>query len=226
MANNYFIYLHKNPTNGEIIYVGMGANESRPFNFNERNPIWKRYISKHGEPQVEIIHKNLSKKEACKLEMMYISQYGRKLNTSGTLCNISTGGEGGNKGIIWTDEQNKSRSKNRKGYKHSEETKTKMRNKKLGKPLSKEHKIKMSEARLGVKQPNISKALTGKKQSIEEIRKRYKPVQQIDKQGNIIQEYESLSSACKAIKRDIAGLSNALSGKQKTCGGFIWKYKN
>jgi hypothetical protein len=226
MANNYFIYLHKNPINGEIIYIGIGANKYRPFNFNERNPIWKRYVSKHGEPQVEIIHENLSKKEACKLEIKYINQYGRRLDNSGTLCNISIGGEGGNKGIIWTDEQNKSRAESRRGYKHSEETKNKMRNKKLGKPLSKEHRKKISESRLGVKQPNISKALTGKKQSIEEIKKRYKPVLQIDKQGNIIQEYESVTSACKAIKRDMAGLSNTLLGKQKTCGGYFWKYKN
>lgn len=51
--------------------------------------------------------------------------------------------------------------------------------------------------------------------------KNKKPVQQIDLQGNIIKEFESVSEAGR-----ITGVNNikaVLYGKQKTSGGYFWK---
>jgi hypothetical protein len=50
-----------------------------------------------------------------------------------------------------------------------------------------------------------------------------KPVLQFDKQGNLIAEYESYHDA-----KNKTGLSltEALRGKAKTAGGYIFKYKN
>jgi len=50
----------------------------------------------------------------------------------------------------------------------------------------------------------------------------YKKVIQYDLSGNIIKEYISAKEA-----KTITGLKiqNALTGRAKQCGGYIWKYK-
>ena len=49
-----------------------------------------------------------------------------------------------------------------------------------------------------------------------------KPVIQYDLQGNFIKEWSSLNEARKCIQGDIQA---CCSGKQKTAGGYIWKFK-
>lgn len=50
-----------------------------------------------------------------------------------------------------------------------------------------------------------------------------KPVAQIDvSTGVIIQEYESVKAATMAVGLSHAGISQVLSGKQKTAGGYFW----
>ena len=53
-----------------------------------------------------------------------------------------------------------------------------------------------------------------------------KAIVQIDKEGNIVQEFNSFSEICQAfnvLRAD--NVKNVLSGKQKTAYGFFWKYK-
>ena len=50
-----------------------------------------------------------------------------------------------------------------------------------------------------------------------------KSIIQYDLEGNFIREWEAITKAKQwLIKGDIDG---CLSGKQKTAGGYIWKYK-
>lgn len=51
------------------------------------------------------------------------------------------------------------------------------------------------------------------------------PVSQYTKDGIWITDYESLSDAAKGIGRKYTGISGCLSGRYKTCGGFMWAYK-
>lgn len=50
------------------------------------------------------------------------------------------------------------------------------------------------------------------------------PIIQLNKNGDIIQEYNSGSDAEKIT--NIKGIANALTGRAKTAGGYVWKYKN
>jgi hypothetical protein len=50
-----------------------------------------------------------------------------------------------------------------------------------------------------------------------------RPVIQYDKNGNIIREYSSPSESIKQTK--IKGILNNLSGRSKSSGGYVWKYK-
>lgn len=50
------------------------------------------------------------------------------------------------------------------------------------------------------------------------------PVIQYDLKGNKIKEYESIKEAKKKNKK-CSKISDCCSGKRKTAGGYIWKYK-
>lgn len=52
-----------------------------------------------------------------------------------------------------------------------------------------------------------------------------KPILQCDKLMNIIAEYESLSEASRQTNIGFRNISTVCSGKNKTAGGYIWKYK-
>lgn len=54
-----------------------------------------------------------------------------------------------------------------------------------------------------------------------------KVILQIDKEGNVVREFKSLSEICFAFKIPRAdNVWNVLKGKQKTAYGFSWKYKS
>lgn len=48
-----------------------------------------------------------------------------------------------------------------------------------------------------------------------------KPVAQYDKEGNLINTYNSMLAASRALNLDRGSISKACHGKLKTCGGFI-----
>jgi hypothetical protein len=229
MINIYFLYFHLNPTTKEVFYVGIGSNKYRPTNFTERNPIWKRYVKKHGEPIVEIVHSNLTKEEACLLEIEYIKQYGRKnVDPKGKLVNISEGGESGSKGYKLNPDQIKKRIELHTGRKRSQETKQKQREAKLGTKQSLETRIKRGDARRGKKYPNIAKARVGKKQPPSFFEKKNKPIIQLNKNGEYIAEFPSIKSAAQSLgfTHDPGGINCVLHGKQKTAYGFKWVFAN
>jgi hypothetical protein len=52
-----------------------------------------------------------------------------------------------------------------------------------------------------------------------------KPIIQYDKSMNIINEYESLSEASRQTNINLQNISTVCLGKNKSAGGYIWKYK-
>lgn len=52
-----------------------------------------------------------------------------------------------------------------------------------------------------------------------------KPIIQYDKEGNMIKEYRSIADADQTSGVKKSNIQHVLSGKNKTAGGFIWKYK-
>jgi len=55
---------------------------------------------------------------------------------------------------------------------------------------------------------------------------RKKIVIQYDKQGNMLNEYESAKHASRTLNLFHTGITNVCRGVKKTCGGFIFKYKD
>lgn len=157
----YYVYAYLRDSDKTPYYIGKGKDD-RAFS-KQHN------INLPDKSNIVFLETNLSEIGAFALERFYIRWYGRKINNSGILRNITEGGEGTS------------------GFNHSEKTKNKLRKpkteefknklrkpktdehkakltllnqmkakdnsylQKLRKPKSEEHKRKISEARKGIK---------------------------------------------------------------------------
>ena len=90
--NNKCVYRHRRLDTNEIFYVGIG-NDKRPYDFNKRNRWWKNIFNLTGI-NVEVLYDNLTWEDSCELEEFLISIYGRKDISTGTLVNLTNGGDG------------------------------------------------------------------------------------------------------------------------------------
>jgi hypothetical protein len=134
----YYVYAYLRD-NGTPYYIGKGQGDRA----------WQkhRYHNVPADDKILIIESNLTEEKAFLLERKYIKHYGRKDIGTGILRNMTDGGDG----IM--------------GHKHSEETKRKIAQARLGKPtrlgkkMSEEQKEKLRQANLG----KIVSAETGRK---------------------------------------------------------------
>lgn len=51
-----------------------------------------------------------------------------------------------------------------------------------------------------------------------------KAVIQYTKDGEFVCEYKSMTEASNVLGLRLDGICNALSGRTKSCGGYVWKY--
>ena len=181
------VYRHIRVDKNEPFYIGIGKTEKRAYDKNDRNKIWNNIINKTNY-EIEILFDNITWEEACIKEQEFINLYGRIDKKSGTLCNLTNGGEGQN-GIIrneeyrnklkqnalnrWGNEEFKEKMKmvlkGRKLPPTSEATKQKLSlisKGRIGKPCSEETKEKLRLHNLGKKHSNETK-LKCKNKSLE-----------------------------------------------------------
>jgi hypothetical protein len=87
------VYFHYTKKDNTLFYVGISKSIStRRHLRKDRNEIWQKIVNESGF-SCEIVHKNISMKEAIELEKKYISKYGRIDNNTGILANKTDGGE-------------------------------------------------------------------------------------------------------------------------------------
>lgn len=136
----YYVYAYKHPSTNVPFYIGKGHAERAMFHSRYaasnffKNKHFKHTILKirrelSREPVVELLADNLTEADALALEIELIKQYGRKLiDPNGVLCNLTLGGDGVS------------------GYKHTEESKRKMRENKV---MTDELREKYRQASIG-----------------------------------------------------------------------------
>lgn len=199
--NNYYtIYKHTSPSGKH--YIGV----TRQQNLNRRwmngygyisCPLFNNAIQKYGWENFthEILEDNVPIENINDRECYWIKLY--KSNNRDFGYNIE---EGGHAYRTFSEETRKKISNAIKGKPKSEECKQKLKDINLGKHLSEETRKKVSEGH-------------------------FKPVYQLDKDGNIINEFISVTAAAHYIHRDTTSISKCCKGKQQTCGGYKWRYK-
>jgi len=142
--NNTYVYIHTRDDTGEIFYVGIGIN-NRAYNLDKRNRFWNRIIAKTTYT-IKIVFNKLSHKEALHKEIRLIKLIGRSNLGTGSLCNLTNGGEGclGYKATKETRDKLRSAGLLRKT---SPETKQKLKNNAIKRGLSSDRLSKMYEGR-------------------------------------------------------------------------------
>lgn len=234
------IYKITSPTNK--VYIGQTWDIDRTKDMRYKNLNCKGQIKlynslvKHGwdnhifETEHEL-NENISQQELDEFEVKYWQQY---IDQGFEMLNLKEPGRGGKH----SKETCEKISKARMGRKDTEETKLKRSIANKGQKRTEEQKQKM-RGRIDSEEVRTKRAnsLTGKIQSQETIQKRvntvrekglYKkgrPVLQYDLKGNFIKEWDKIVDASKIINLHPTSVLFCCKGKQKTAGGFIWKYK-
>ena len=146
----------------------------------------------------EVLHKGdyidevIAKKILNELEVYYI----RKFNSFEGGYNCTIGGE------------------SLSGFKHTEETKMKMKNAHLGVPKSEEQILKLKDT--------LSKKVVVKtRKFLDSVRK---PVEQYDKSGVLINSYNSITEASKITGVNGSNIGECCYGRRKSAGNYIWKF--
>ena len=155
LENSFYIYRHVRPDTNEVFYIGKGNNMNPKKSLYERmsitkkrNKIWQAITLKNnGVFKSHILFECATEQECNKKEIEFIGLYGRKNVNTGTLANLTDGGDG-SLGIITTKETRDKLSKRFSGENHPN----------FGKKLSKETCLKKSES-----MKSSDKNLKGKK---------------------------------------------------------------
>jgi hypothetical protein len=180
------VYQHIRNDSNEVFYVGRGKTIKRAYSKLNRNNHWHNIVNKVGYT-IQILFENLSWEESGIVEMTLIKTIGRKNIGTGSLVNLTNGGEGmdgfifsdnsrekmrkskignkngsGNKGqkrCSFTNEAKEKISKANKGRIHTKESKLNMSRAHIGKKLSDDTKNKMRGPRGPQKNPRNKRAL-------------------------------------------------------------------
>lgn len=118
MKKGYYLYRHVRLDKNEPFYIGIGvihekypllkSRYERAFSGKKRNSYWNNIISKT-DYNIDILLESENREFIIEKEIEFIKLYGRKDNNTGTLSNMTDGGEGGfgtlcNKGRIPSEE--------------------------------------------------------------------------------------------------------------------------
>lgn len=122
-SQQFYVYLLRDPRpnkNLQPIYIGKGKG-NRAYRWwrypsqRHHNPLLKRVLAKISKtglnPQVAIIRRFDNEADAFQCEIALIAQYGRVNIGTGTLCNLTDGGEGCS-GCLTTATARHARSRN------------------------------------------------------------------------------------------------------------------
>jgi hypothetical protein len=245
-----YVYRHIRLDKNEPFYIGIGNQQDykRAYDYskNRRNKIWLDIFAKTGY-EVDIMFDEISWEQACDKEREFIALYGRKDLKTGTLANMTEGGDGV-VGVLFTDEHKRKIGEKRTGRFYSQETRLKMSksqlgnkkyllrktpqeeiNKKIG--LANKGKIRSEEYKEKIKDyfringhPSLGKKASDEtKEKIAASRRR--SVLQFDLDGNLIKEWNSILDAKKEGYCN-AAIWRCIKGVYKHHKKSIWKYKN
>lgn len=162
------VYQHIRLDTNKIFYIGIGKNISRPYSKYKRNEYWNSIVKKC-EYKVELLHVDITWEEACNFEKELITKYGRKDIGTGILSNMTDGGDGGvnpnqNARKIFRDKM--IGNTYRRGSKHTQESRQKIKEKRKLQVYTEEHKNKISEAGKGRIVSEETRKKIGEKNSI------------------------------------------------------------
>lgn len=244
----FSVYIHKFPNGKQYVGITSVKPETRWANGNgyKKNKVMYEDIKKYGWNNIEHILFNdedilYDEEEACYIEKCLIDSWDLTNPEKG--YNLRTGGTSS-----YTQHKNtrkkisESVKKNKKLKKISEENcKSILQFDLDGNFLSEFRSIREAETKLNINHSNISACCLRKRikagnfiwrykfDNFEKIKPQLpygnKSINQYDFNMNKIAEFSSIAEAERKLKINHSHICNCCSGKRKTAGGYIWKYK-
>jgi group I intron endonuclease len=226
------IYKTTNLING-LQYIGKDKNND-PYYIGSGSNL-KKAIKEYGKCNFkkEIIEHCYSISHLIEREEYWLAYYNAESNPNFyNKTNKAFGNSGmseenkinikqGLKNRKWDPEWNVLIGQARQGIKHKNHVKGDKHGN-YGKSKSEEHKKNMSKSMSNVKRnKEWCDAIKNNRENC--IKAKSKPVLQLDKNNNILNEYKSITDARNIT--GIKGIKNVVIGLAKTAGNFIWKYK-
>ena len=220
MSNNEFTYIYIliDPIINEVKYVGKSDNPHQRLNEHLKKAKyshthknhWILSLAKKGLIPLMIIIDEVLTNEFGFWEQFWIDYF---KSYGFNLTNIASGGVGGNLGV----KVNRLISEKLKGRKFTNDTILKMKNSAKNRKLSDEGRKSLSKHRSGLGNPMYGKHRP-------ESSKKFRKIQQLDKNNNIIAYWDGITIASNKLKINRCTISDVCNGRKKSAGGFIWKY--
>ena len=226
-----YVYRHIRLDKNEPFYIGIGGDATfkRAKEKARRSDMWKRIVAKGGY-SVEILFDGLSWEGAKAKEIELIALYGRKDLLSGTLCNMTDGGDGvmnqvfseshrkklsdTAKARIVSDSQKEKLRNYRLGVKNSPEARLKISNAIKGKPLDEKRKAAL-KLRVGENNPMFGR--------LGENCKNFKGFIVAYKDGSIHGRYEGIRDCAEQLSITATKISAVIHGRRNKTGGYTFK---
>lgn len=246
MQRNSYVYYLIDPDTGQPFYVGKGSGR-RMYEHNRirnrlTNPLLKAKLCKLHKSNKPIVYEkvliNATEEEAFKKEVVAIATYGKKIDGTGILCNLTDGGEGS--ALMWTLERREQKSKSMRGKRGYLPIKAKPVSQFTldGQHLTDFPSAKVASEKIkAANQSYIAQCCKGKRRSsggflwaykgrsvLPFNKKYYQPVTQITTSGVLLRTFRSLTEAEKHTGVELHNISECCRGKSKTAGGFAWRY--
>jgi hypothetical protein len=241
VPQDFYVYVHRKATTGEIFYVGKGYGD-RAWHAN-RNSFWKKVDAKHGHT-VEIVLDGLQEWAALELEQGLIALHGRRDLGLGPLTNLSDGGEGGATGALRTKETKEKLRVNKKAfYANNPAAKTRAREKAIAQyadPAARQRTGEMAlelwqnpefRAKKSAQAHLQMKAFAATPEGMDRL-KRMRDPQKKAVICNGILHFESLTEAVRWLrtkksartKAAVSAVSLCLLDGRKKAYGYRWAY--
>lgn len=219
-----YVYRHIRLDTNTPFYIGVGSDKTyfraMQKSKNKRSVYWQNVIAKT-DYEVEIIIDNVSVEESLVKEIEFIKLYGRADQGTGTLVNLTDGGE--KPPVLVGDNNPAKRPAVRKIL--SEQ--------RIGIKLSEDHKRKLSQSKIsaGVIPPSQK----GIKRSAESINKmiasvlrngkRRKQIYQYSATGVLINKWDYAKSIKAAYpKYSIGNIHMVCRGERNVAYGYVWRF--
>lgn len=239
----HYLYRHIRLDNNQVFYVGIGTkydyakDEYKRANIKRnRNNLWKAVINKT-DYRVDILLESDDYVFIKEKEKEFIALYGRKNLGTGTLVNLTDGGDG-SIGFICKSETREKLSKINSGENHPNYGKSSFM---LGKKHTEEAKKKMSEKAIGRIMPQETReklkvSMKGKKTALgrpmsdyvkEKLNiSKYKKCIFTNIETNEIKEFDNIRDGANYFNLHQSLCSKVLSGLRNHTGGYKIEYKN
>ena len=231
METKYYLYIKTSPSG--LKYLGKTTKD--PFNYLGSGKIWKRHIKKHNlttdNIKTEIVFETTDVekliKKGIELSILY------DVVKSKEWANLrEESGDGGNtsKFIDFTNPifHNSNRSKHLNDWLNnvSDEEIKKILRERIAKV---DFKKRADKAKENTDWDSWRESIKNRKTDYSFLNKLHeqskKPIYQLNLDDEIIKEFNSAVDAADGLNINVGGIRHCLKGRNKTAGGYKWKYR-